>query len=375
MGELNLNFQIILDLIGLVQGVVLGVLLLILNKRNYRSSFFLGFFLLCFSLELAGWISVSPQVSERFPQLFLMPFVFSWLLFPLFFLYTQQVSLLNYGKPTYWILYPGIVSFVLQSGIFWLPYETKQVIVQSEWYVLCFWVFGLFYSWFIGIWNLRLLYRHQVEVQNTYSFIEFKELRWARIFLIYLLTTSILAQILKYGPSSKVDFKIIFSVMDLIAIYWISYLGIMQRNVRALINIDLPEVNSPPNQSVAQKIPTEMALEGLEGLMKQIDAYMISSESYINPDLTVVNLAEALKVHPKRISTAINMLSKQNFNVYVNGFRIEKAKRLLTTEKTENLSIEGIGNEVGFKSKSAFYTAFKKLTGATPTQYKEMVEV
>lgn len=97
---------------------------------------------------------------------------------------------------------------------------------------------------------------------------------------------------------------------------------------------------------------------------------MRTSESFVKSELTIVDVAKDLRIHTKQISTAINKVHHQNFNSYVNQFRIEKAIKLLREQDT-NLSIEGIGYEVGFHSKSAFYAAFKKVTGTTPTKFKE----
>ena len=371
--NLDFNFQVLIDAIGLVQGVTLGVLLIILNRRRYRSSFFLGLFLVFYSLQLIIFIFDNPNSLLFNPNLFLLPFNFSWLIFPLFFLYTQQVSILSNENTKYWLLYPGILAFSIQIIIFFLPYDTKQVIAKSELFSLLFWKLADYYSWIIGIWNLRLLYKHRIEVNNTYSFIAFKELQWARIFLIYLLSISIISHILTYGYAILFHYKVYLAALDLIAIYWLSYFGIVQRNV-----LSVTTNTSPPddfqNKPIDQKHSSLIEPKRLEELMVKIDDHMILTESFINPELTIMDLAEAKNEHPKLVSTVINTIANKNFNSYVNKFRIEKAKTLLSKEKMENLSIEGIGNEVGFHSKSAFYSAFKKETGTTPTKFIELSE-
>ncbi len=371
-GNLNLNFQPIIDLFGFIQGVTLGILLVIINKRKYRSTFFLGLFLIFYSLQLIVFIFDNPNSFIFSPNLFLLPFNFSWLIFPLFFLYTQQVSILSNVKTKYWLLYPGIIAFSIQIVVFFLPYDTKQVIANSELFSLLFWELADFYSWIIGIWNLRLLYRHRIEVQNTYSFITYKELQWARIFLIYLLSISIISHILTYGYAILSHYKVYLAALDLIAIYWLSYFGIVQRNVLSILT-NAGFSGDSQNKPIEQKLSATIAPKKLEGLMMKIENHMTRTESFMNPDLTIMDLAEGINGHPKSVSIAINSNSKQNFNSYVNQFRIEKAISLLTKKKMENLSIEGIGKEAGFHSKSAFYSAFKKFTGTTPSKYKENV--
>lgn len=370
INNLNFDFQVLLDSIGLVQGVTIGVLLMVMSVRKLRSTFYLGLFLLLYALELATWISINSNIAENYPNIFLLPFNFSWILFPLFYIYTQKVSVFSNTKIKYWLLYPGIVSILAQLIIFWLPFETKQEIEDSTWHMVTFWILGNYYSWFIGIWNLRLLYRHRIEVLNTYSYISFKELQWARFFLIYLLSTSVFGHIIAYVIPTAFEDNTVFSIMDLIAIYWVSYFGITQRNVRSLITINWTSDNSTVQKTDKNNTP-ELIPERLEELMVTITDYMNDSESFSNPELTIMDLAEGLHEHPKLVSEAINTVGKQNFNSFINQYRIKKAEVLLKNDKNINLSVEGIGIEVGFKSKSAFYSAFKKFTGTTPTRFKE----
>ncbi|QBA63587.1 helix-turn-helix domain-containing protein [Muriicola soli] len=374
INNFDINAQVLLDGIGLVQGVTIGILLMIMGLRKFRNTFYLGLFLLLYALELATWISTNSKISESYPNLFLLPFNFSWILFPLFYIYTQQVSVFSNRKIKYWLLYPGIVSIVAQLVIFWLPFELKVKIDDSLWHVLIFWMLGNYYSWIVGIWNLRLLYKHRIEVRNTYSYITSKELRWARFFLIYLLITSVFGHLIAYVFPTMVPDNTIFSVMDLIAIYWVSYFGITQRNVRSLIT------HIPPKEPSNNPIPikdhaAELIPEKLEEVMKAVDKHINNSESFMNSDLTIMDIAESIGEHPRRVSEAINTVEKQNFNSYINEYRIKKAISLLNSEDALNWSIEGIGIEVGFKSKSAFYSSFKKFTGTTPTRFNELIRM
>ena len=372
--NLNINLQSLLDIIGLIQGITLGILLLILNYKHYRSTFFLGLFLLLFSLKLAVFIPKGLNLDQVYPELFLLPFNFSWLLFPLFFIYTQKVSIFSNQKTKYWVVVPGIISVLLQVIIYFLPYSTKLEIAQSFWNELFFTFMGICYSWAIGIWNLRFINIHRKEVRNTFSLMEFKELEWARIFLIYALTTSVIIHILYIISPQNFYFKLIFSIFDLIAIYWIAGNGLVQRNVLSHLK-NKESLNYPEVGFLTENSSQSLAIEDLKALMKQIEDYVVGSESFMSAELTIIDLAEKLKVHPKRISTAINTVIKQNFNTYINQHRINKAERLLKNKSAENFSIEGIGKEVGFNSKSAFYSAFKKYTGMTPSAYKESTAV
>ena len=88
-----------------------------------------------------------------------------------------------------------------------------------------------------------------------------------------------------------------------------------------------------------------------------------------SPNPTLKSLAEAVGSHPNAVSRLINQETGGNFNDFVNSFRIRLAQERLRSETYRNYTVEAIGQSVGFRSKSAFYQAFKKQTGLSPSQY------
>lgn len=92
---------------------------------------------------------------------------------------------------------------------------------------------------------------------------------------------------------------------------------------------------------------------------------------YRNPDIRLTTLAETLGENPNNVSQVINQLFGQNFYDFINTARIKEAKILLKSSLYDHLTVEAIGQEVGFRSKSTFYASFKKLTSLTPVDYKK----
>lgn len=105
--------------------------------------------------------------------------------------------------------------------------------------------------------------------------------------------------------------------------------------------------------------------------IEQLSTFMAAHKPYLNPSLTLRNLAEEIKMNPRELSVLINQNLNQHFFDFVNGYRIEEAKSILKNPAKKEFTVLEILYEVGFNSKSSFNTAFKKYTGLTPTQFRK----
>ncbi|WP_159441025.1 helix-turn-helix domain-containing protein [Pedobacter caeni] len=104
-------------------------------------------------------------------------------------------------------------------------------------------------------------------------------------------------------------------------------------------------------------------------LIEQKLSIIIEKELFLNPNFTLDEAAKELKVTKHLLSQYVNEILGKSFSNLVKEYRIEKAKRLLETEK--NYTIESLGYDSGFNSKSTFFTAFKTITGLTPAEYQK----
>jgi len=110
---------------------------------------------------------------------------------------------------------------------------------------------------------------------------------------------------------------------------------------------------------------------GKEYYIKLMDL-MKTKKPYINPDLTLVKLAEMVCVSRTHLSFIINVYANQKFYDFINYYRIEEAKKNLSEKINEKLSILDIAYLSGFNSKSSFNRAFKRFTKLTPKEYKKI---
>ncbi len=116
-----------------------------------------------------------------------------------------------------------------------------------------------------------------------------------------------------------------------------------------------------------QKIePTEA-----DQLKESLSTLMEEEELFKQPSLKLPVVAEKLDTNPHRLSQYLNDNLNKSFSQFINEHRVEKAKKLIMVK--DHLTLEAIGYEVGFSSKSTFYSSFKKNTGSTPAAYKKGV--
>ncbi|ESU29927.1 hypothetical protein FLJC2902T_04080 [Flavobacterium limnosediminis JC2902] len=101
-----------------------------------------------------------------------------------------------------------------------------------------------------------------------------------------------------------------------------------------------------------------------------IKKHIEKNKRYRDPYFSLDKLSTELMMSTSKLSQLINKESGHNFSDFINHLRVENAKKYLTDSNFSNYTIIAIGLECGFNSKSAFYTAFKKFTSVTPSEYK-----
>lgn len=103
----------------------------------------------------------------------------------------------------------------------------------------------------------------------------------------------------------------------------------------------------------------------------QIQTFMDSEKPYLNPQLTLDRFAEQLHISPRQVSTVVNRCFQQNFQEYINRYRVEEAKRLLSNPCSSQSTIQEVARQAGFNSKATFNRFFKSLTSTSPSLYRQ----
>jgi AraC-like DNA-binding protein len=111
--------------------------------------------------------------------------------------------------------------------------------------------------------------------------------------------------------------------------------------------------------------------EKIQSLKSTLEQLIEQTTCYRNSKLTIGELATELDISINSLSQVINSAFGINFNEWINHYRIDEAKELLRTLPPQQGIILAIGLTVGFNSSATFYSTFKKITGTTPSQYRQ----
>jgi len=330
-------FSIFLLLIG----SVLFYFLLLDFERNDIGIILLPFFMaIVLSLGPILWFYVKSVIGERSKKLaniFIVPLVFFTLIIILF----------------------GLKEIATEPSV-------KEAIVKILQYVVMFGLSLVFLAQNIFfIYKCFSLYKsHQFIISNSYSYTEKVNLSWLKVLIfgyIFFISGLILAHLVDDYWSYY-----LFYTTILIYVFFSGYHALTQSPIEKFEGIVLEE-----KEIKKIDLKTDFFIQLKKNLIKLMEEETL----YLNSTLNIQELSNKLNTNNKYLSTLINQEFQMNFVSFVNSYRIAEAKKLLLDSSKYNLTIEAIGNESGFKSKSAFNVAFKKVTELTPSAFvKQFVQ-
>ena len=237
---------------------------------------------------------------------------------------------------------------------------------QSLWFRILFGVSGIV-SWAVYLTTSALtIKKHQKSIQNEFSTIDgYKKINWLLFIIISYIAYCII--VLLWGI-----FNIVFTDTYSISLFNYSAL-LFFVYIFCFYGLKQQELFPKKTNNERYKNPV-LNNDKAEKIAKKVKMLFDAESIYLNPDLNMQMLSDKLKLPKHHVTEAINGYFGKNFFQFVNEYRIEAVKQLLTKNKNP-YSIEAIGYECGFNSKSTFFSVFKKFTGLTPEQYKQVYSI
>lgn len=227
--------------------------------------------------------------------------------------------------------------------------------------------YGLFFALVAGAYTFLSLFwirKKRMEIDGVYSNQTREVLQWLQKWIIaavlFFLATYFF---IEFALSARgVDTSRIFPFVSGFVTVYIFYIGFMGIRFSRVFQEEIPDLEVPgpaDPQNDAQ----------LKAIADQIISVMEARKLYLNPDLTLTDLARECGQTPTKTSIAINKTIGMNFYTFVNGYRAREFIHRMDMPENKHLSLLGLAFECGFRSKSTFNAFFKSHTGKTPSQF------
>lgn len=325
--------------IGVFNSFIVALYLLINSSFSNLNNRLFGLFLMVLNLRVLKGLLYAFSTKE--PIWFLQSGPSFFLLIgPLLFSYVVSVVRPKSFWVRYWMYHVLLWFFIVFLVTFFIPLQENNQLTKTVILPITN-LQGFIYILITGVF-LKLNFKNR----NVPSFIT----NW-----LLLLTLSVLIIWTSYALISFnyfVSGSIIFSM--LFYVFFIFFL--------------LKKKSASTIFEKLKKKKTLVPSKKNDLLIRELNTVVKDKKLYTDPNLKLLEVAHRLDISAHELSKLINENLEKNFTDLINEFRIEEAKQLI--ENNSLYTMEAIGQQCGFNSKSAFYKAFKKFTHLTPTQYK-----
>lgn len=370
---MNFSMLAITTIFILFISLLLALFLLTVKTSNKKANMFLSVYFLIFAVHISVFFYSEyitlPAVLEMLRD------HIAFFTSPLLFLYVVSSIYSDFKLQPKHLLH--VVPFVIQVFIFsprfyFANTSTKNFLLENlndtpEGKLSI--IFGLSISFFYLIAMFLELSKYKQLLLENYSnksVFNFKWLYQLFILLSIIFCFSFFKQVYKLFGTDVEILNISRLILTLILVgffTWIVLKSMYHPQLFRNINTDHLLINSNSDHKHINKSTKDD--------IHKLLSFMEDEEPYLDASLTLKNLSEQLELSSHEISTLINRNLNQHFFDFVNQYRIKKAEKMLVNSKEGKLTIQQIMYAVGFNSKSSFYSAFKKQTGVTPSEYRK----
>lgn len=366
-------------IVTIVNLVVLSAILLLMPSKKKKANAYLATLLLSITVLMLNYYFWITDFKHGVYITLLFFFVALYLIGINFYFYTLSMMGIKITWDTSKILY--IIPFIPAIALY-IWFQTKPVEFKIEYvakinesFPILETIYNAVYSaicCFFFLLSYQRLLKYKRALGNCLSDTEKINLNWLRSFIIILsvvfATVAVIMTTVQnttlncyMGPATASFFYLFIFIKTILhpAIYSIypetlgeyveKGMNTKKENEKALVS---------PDESV--KI-----YNGLKN-------YVNVNKSFLQPKITLKELANYYQVNSHILSYVIKKENENNFYVFINQFRVEEAKKQLSNPDNSNLTIEAIGLQCGFNSKSAFFDVFKKSEEITPRKYREL---
>ena len=370
MNEFFSQLTTILIYSGILQGCYLALLLNSKRIRKTRANLFLSILLIAMSFSITHIVFAADVINHISDQVYSLGDPTFLLIAPLLWFYVTELTgdqvnfswkMLGHFIPFLLIVVCSLTFNSIRSQTF-----ADFIIEQNRMIGILFWILAVIqFSLYLYFLHKKTL-DFRVLVRQELSYTEGLHISWIHFFMVVFFLINLF---FLFSLFAVIHFEqpywhpqataLIFSI----SVFALGYKGMLQK-----------EVFFPVEKMNEETRQTKPSLEKPDiDLIEKVTAFIEEKRPYLNAELTLTDLAQALGITRNQLSHLINSGMGHNFYDFINKYRVEEVKRLMTDPKLRHYSIMGLALDAGFKSKSTFNLIFKRFTGLTPSEYQQNI--
>ncbi|MFV0378529.1 MAG: helix-turn-helix domain-containing protein [Mangrovibacterium sp.] len=361
-----------------VAGIVIALFLILLlaAKPNKQTPDYIFGVLLFFSAQTifnTFWVYTGRYL--QYPNTLVVGLNAPIAVAPLFYLYTKyQTHNIRFRPIDYLHLLPYIALFILYADFYGLSFNEKIERMQAYGSValdtirsFVAYTTGFFY-FMLSLW---MLLRFKKNMKSQFSNTERIQFNWLLLLIVGMLVIWLIVLITKNDN--------IISVAATVFVFVLGYFGITQVNAFNGTNafaFSAPTVFETENMEIqldgvvdAKYKSSMLSEEDANQIHTQLKRVLEKERPYLNPELTLGQLARLLEVHPNRLSEVINTKEAKTFYDLINELRIKEFLQQVVKPESRQFTFMSLAYDCGFNSKASFNRNFKRYTGSTPRAY------
>jgi AraC-like DNA-binding protein len=379
----------ILSILVVFQLVFISLFLFTHTKGKRLSHRLLGAFFLSLAFNIGSGLLMLTGAYPQWQQFVFLGSSFGLLLGPLLYLYTKSMIYKDYMIPRNTWLH--LLPFLLLLGSSFYFYSQQPEAMQR--YVsevrsrtntppiqilFSLFVYGQFFAYLY--FSLREIVNYRQAIREQFSAIEHINLSWLTSTIVVFGIAMLLATLNSFiGLTPFKGYHEISLGAIIVALFifinQVIFKALQQPQVFSGIELTSTEKEGAADKNipVQRKYATSsLSTPEREAHLQHLLHLMSSEKLYLDPELSIEDLANRLSIPVKTLSQVINESLEQSFFDFVNTYRINEAKLLLSNPADKKITVLEVMYKVGFNSKSSFNTAFKKLTQMTPSDFKKV---
>ncbi|WP_106915378.1 helix-turn-helix domain-containing protein [Chryseobacterium aurantiacum] len=370
----KLSFLEVIAAIAVFVSLLLAVFLLTVKTERKLENRLFAAFLIINAIDISGLFMHLFVDSYNMKAFKISAYL---LTMPLFYLYVNAVCYSDFTLKRKHLLHliPFIVvNLILVPRLYLAEGAAKEDFFKIMWYspeMLVYQFIGelqfFFYviATFLVIKKYKKIYLENYTNPNT---LLYKWLSQLTVIFLVIHLCIILKNIVRYTQHRDlfIWLNIVAGTVFLMAACWFILKALNYPELFRRIDSTIQ-----PTKDFAETLETENKTDETKNIqIGQLRNFMVEKEPFLNPSLTIQELADQVEIPVRELSVLINHHINQHFFDFVNEYRIKKAMTILKDPTRKEVTVLEILYEVGFNSKSSFHTSFKKYTNQTPTAFR-----